>query len=217
MAVVPLEFDAEQLKYSVNWPSGLSLGDGEFQARHVKGASPETGHWEFQFRLDAAVPGFHVKDLYRSSATGGFCSVEFSKQVAHGARRTNETADINPGTGAAKRTTKGGGSSTVQSPACVKDSLTYLYFLRSELMKGRVPPPQTVLSGASYQVRVEYRGTRIVTVAEEQIQADCVAVSVKGPASQTTLDVYFARDGVRTPVLVSLPLPSGVVRLEIVR
>lgn len=216
-SAVPSEFDAEQLHYNVTWPSGLSLGEGEFEARRAKVTPPEPANWEFQFRLEAAVPGFHVKDLYRSNATGGFCSRQFSKEVAHGARRANETTLIDPATGAARRTTRGGGSSTIETQPCVKDALTYLYFLRSELMKGRVPPRQTVLSGAAYQVQVEYRGARTVTVAEAPAVADYVAVSVKGPASRTSFDVYFARDAIRTPILVSLPLPSGIVRMEIVR
>lgn len=216
-SAVPPQFDAEQLHYNVTWPSGLSFGEGEFEARRTKTTPPEPANWEFQFRLEAAVPGFPVKDLYRSSATGDFCSRQFSKEVAHGARRANETTVIDPATGAARRTTKGGGSSTIETQACVKDALTYLYFLRSELMKGRVPPRQTVLSGAAYQVQVEYRGARTVTIAEAPAEADCVAVSVKGPASRTSFDVYFARDEIRTPVLVSLPLASGVVRMEIAR
>ncbi|MCX6624484.1 MAG: DUF3108 domain-containing protein [Acidobacteria bacterium] len=209
--------DGEKLHYTVNWPSGLSLGEGEFQAKRIKGATPEAERWEFQFRLEAAVPGFQVKDRYRSVASGEFCGVEFSKETAHGARRANETTTISPGSGAATRTTKGGGSSVMQGPLCGKDALTFLYFLRSELIRGRVPPPQVVLSGAAYQVRVEYRGRQSVTVAEAPVEADRVVVSVKGPASQNTFDVYFARDAVRTPLVVSLPLASGVFRMELVR
>lgn len=216
-AAVPAALDGETLQYAVNWPSGLSLGDGELQAKRVKGATPEVERWEFRFRLDAAVPGFQVKDRYRSLATSDFCGTEFSRETAHGARRSNETTTINPATGAATRTTKGGGSSTLQAPACVKDSLTFLYFLRSELIKGRMPPPQTVLSGAAYQIRVEYRGAQRISLAEAPVEADRVVVSVKGPASQNTLEVYFARDAVRTPLLVSLPLPTGLVRMELVR
>ncbi|MCC7496569.1 MAG: DUF3108 domain-containing protein [Bryobacterales bacterium] len=216
-AAVPAEFDAEQLHYYVNWPSGLSLGEAEFQASRVKGAAAGSAHWEFRFQLDAAVPGFQVKDLYRSRATADFCSEEFTKQVLHGARKADETTVVDPASGSARRTTRGGGSSTIQAAPCVKDSLAFLYFLRAELMKGRLPSPQVILSGAAYRVRLEYRGTRSLTIAGEPTEADRIGISLKGPASETRFDVYFARDAVHTPVLVVLPLPSGVIQMELAR
>lgn len=215
LAAIPAELDGETLHYTVNWPSGLSLGEGEFKAGKLKGSGAE--RWEFRFQVDANVPGFAVKDRYRSVAAGDFCSVEFSKQTAHGKRQTDETTTIDPASGAATRVTKGGGSGAMQAAVCVKDSLTFLYFLRSELIKGRVPPAQAVLSGAAYQVRTEFRGAQRTTVADEPVQADRVVVSLKGPASQHTFDIFFARDAARTPLVVLLPLPSGAVRMELVR
>jgi hypothetical protein len=217
LADPPPAFQQETLKYAVNWPSGLSLGEGELTARRLPGATPEATRWEYGLKLEAALAGFQVADRYRSLTTGGFCTVEFSREARHGARKADEVTTIQPDTGAGRRTTRGGGSSPVTASACVKDALAFLYYTRSELLKGRVPPAQTVLSGAPYQVRLEFRGETRVTVSEEPMMADRVVVSTRGPASAHTFDLYFARDAARTPVLVSLPLPAGVFRLELAK
>ena len=41
----------ETLNYTVNWPSGLSLGEGRLEAKK------NAAGWEFDLQLDAAVPG----------------------------------------------------------------------------------------------------------------------------------------------------------------
>ena len=51
----------ETLRYSVNWPSGVSLGEATLTASSARDAKgPERMH--FQFDLDAGVPGFAVSD-----------------------------------------------------------------------------------------------------------------------------------------------------------
>jgi hypothetical protein len=42
-------------------------------------------------------------------------------------------------------------------------------------------------------------------------------VNVKGTASDTAFEIYFALDAVRTPVLARVPLPMGTFTLELVR
>jgi len=59
-------FTDETLNYSVNWPSGLSLGEGHLSAKH------SSAGWNFELNLDAGVPGYPVKDSYLSSATNDF-------------------------------------------------------------------------------------------------------------------------------------------------
>src|ERR1017187_1921822 len=56
-------FQDEGLHYTVNWPSGLSLGDATLSAHHTANG------WDFEIGLDAAVPGFAIKDIFKSSAT----------------------------------------------------------------------------------------------------------------------------------------------------
>src|SRR5690349_15739647 len=95
-------FTAENLTYSVNWPSGLSLGEGHLRA------SQEGGNWSFDLTLDASVPGFDVNDHYHSSATPDFCSSSFERTSTHGARKTQETDTISDGQ-VTRQTANGGG------------------------------------------------------------------------------------------------------------
>ena len=51
---------SETLHFSVNWPSGLSLGEAELTSVY----SP-SGAWSFSMKVDAALPGFLVGDEIR--------------------------------------------------------------------------------------------------------------------------------------------------------
>ncbi len=52
-------FTDEDLNYSINWPSGINLGEAHLHAKH---SGP---NWDFAFTVDAGVPGFQVKDVYQ--------------------------------------------------------------------------------------------------------------------------------------------------------
>src|SRR5205814_4287592 len=98
-----------------------------------------------------------------------------------------------------------GGKSESAIPACVRDSLSYLFFARNELAQGRVPPEQSVLAGGAYQVRMEYGGTQPVKIGDGRQEADRVTVSLKGPNSDVSFEAFFARDKARTPLVVRCP------------
>ncbi len=206
-------FADETLVYSVNWPSGLSLGEAQSHAKRLASG------WKFELSLDAAVPGFTVGDDYRSSAAGDFCSLEFNKQVHHGQRTVQERITFDSQNGTATRLILGasGGSSELSVPACARDTLSFLFYLRRELSQGRLPPAQTIYFGAPYQVRLEYAGTQPVRLNGATVDADRLRASVKGPASDTTFEIVIARDAVRTPVSVHVPFSMGVFSLELVR
>ncbi len=205
-------FSDETLKYSLNWPSGLSLGDAQAQASRSEGV------WKFVFSLDADMPGIEAKDLYESKAAGDFCSAEFLRRSAHGKRKANEKTVFDPKTHIATRQTlDGGGTSSIEVPGCPRDALAFLYYLRRELADGRLPGPQTVYFGAPYQVRLEFGGVRTVRISDEPTETERVLVSFKGPASGSTFEMFFARDPARTPVLVKATLPAGSFTLELVR
>lgn len=209
-AAQPGAFPAsEKLEYTVNWPSGLSLGDGRLEARR----SGEG--WEFAFSLDAAVPGFAVSDRYRSVVSGGLCAVEAGKDSTHGPRKTREKTTFDYGKQVARRATAGGGKSEVPIGACARDALGFLFHLRRELGQGRVPPPQTVLFGAPYQVRLEYTGAQTISVNEKRTEADRIVVYCKGPASDFNFEIFFARDAARTPLAVRAPLALGTFSMEL--
>ena len=203
----------EVLNYSVNWPSGLSLGEARLQAKR---AAPR---WEYEFILDAALPSFTVRDRYLSIATEGGCSLEFDKQFTHGQRKGHERTAFDAARGTATRETlEGGGKSEFSTPPCPKDALTFLYHLRRELGAGRLPPAQTVYFGAAYQVRLDYGGSQRLRVGEEPVEADRLAVTVKGPASELRFEVFFARDKARTLLVARVPFPTmGVFSIELVR
>ena len=204
-------FTGETLNYSVNWPSRLSLGDAHLRATH-SGAS-----WDFELDLSAGVPGFSVKDLYRSSSSADLCSLSFNRVTAHGSRNTNENETVDPARGLARRSAAQGGVSDVPVRACVKDALTFLFYSRRELGQGRVPAAQQILFGGTYQIRLDYAGAQTIPIGGVQTLSDEVTCTVKGPASSTTFEMYFARDAARTPLLFKVPLAMGTFSMELVR
>ena len=204
-------FTEENLNYTVNWPSGLSLGEAHLHAYKA----PEG--WQFDLSLDAAVPGFKVSDRYHAMASPRLCSLEFQRDTTHGKRRSQEKTTFDFKKSIAKRATVGGGKSEFPISACPRDALSYLFFARSELGQGRVPPDQQVLEGAAYQVRMEYGGTQPVKVGDKSQQADRVQISVKGPNSDVSFEVFFARDKARTPLVIRCPFSLGMFSLELVR
>lgn len=210
------EFPKEEvLHYNVNWPSGLSLGEGRMSAKRVSGSDNNGDAWGFELRLEAAIPGFAVLDRFESLATDNYCSITLTKDSTHGKRRAEEKTVFDPQAGVAVRTTVNGGKSEIPISACGRDALAYLYYVRSELLNGRIPPAQAIQFGASYRIRMEHGGTRKLQIAGEAVEVDRMITSVKGPASQVSFEIYFARDAVRTPVLVKVPLPLGSFSMEL--
>jgi hypothetical protein len=205
----------EQLTYNINWPTGLSLGEATL---HTVRRKTESGiRIESEFRLDASVPGFQVLDQYRAIADQDYCSTELTKTYQHGKRRSEDTTSFDAGKQAATRETKGGGKTEIHIATCAKDALTYVQYVRRELGQGRLPPRQTVLFGAEYQVSVQFAGTQSITVSDKRMEADRLNVTLKGPATDLTFEVYFAKDPVRTPVLIRVPMQLATFSMELVR
>lgn len=214
-ALTGFPFTDETLNYNINWPSGLSLGEGHLRAKH------SAAGWAFEMNLDASVPGFVVKDNYAAHSNPDFCSIDFSKQFAHGARKGSENETVDRSHETAARTTlkdgKDAGRSEFPIPDCVKDALTLLFYVRREMGQGRVPPAQSVLFGGLYQARLTYGGAQVIQVAEKPVQTDKVVCTLKGPASNVEFEIYFDRDPARTPLLFKVPLPLGKFSMELVR
>lgn len=204
--------NGEQLQYSVSWPSGLSLGEGRIKASTAAG-----GNWNFELNVDVAVPGFGVIDRYLSNTTSNTCSITFDKDLNHGRRRTQERITFDPKAGKATRQTIGGGRSVLTIPECARDALAFVYHLRQELSSGRIPKPQDVYYGASYQVSVQYKGRQRFRIGETMEDADHIVASVRGPASEHQLEVLIGRDANRTPLSVKVPSALGTFTLELVR
>jgi hypothetical protein len=201
----------ETLHFTVNWPSGLSLGEGEMTS------SFDGNLWNLTFSVEAALPGFGVIESAESKATADFCSVELKKKLQRGARKSEEETTFNPSTRIATRHTINGGKSEMNIGSCVRDALTFVHFLRRELSSGRLPPAQPVYYGAPYQTQVQYAGTQNVRTASELVETDKLTATIKGPAAKLTVDLFFARDEARTPLFVQIPLAMGSFTVEFSR
>jgi hypothetical protein len=205
------EFASETLHYNINWPSGLSLGEAQLSAN--KGGSG----WSLAFQLDAGIPGFTVADRFQSTASEEFCSSKFQKDFTHGKRKSKETITFDAAHSTATRQTEGGGKSELTTPACARDALSYLYYVRRELSQGRIPASQPVFYGAPYQIRLEYAGSQRIKVGDSPVEADRMVANLKGPASEHSFEIFFARDAMRTPLLIRVPLPLASFTMELVR
>ncbi|HKE27804.1 MAG TPA: DUF3108 domain-containing protein [Bryobacteraceae bacterium] len=206
-------FTDETLRFSMNWQSGLSLGEATMTA-HRSG-----GGWDFEVTLNAGVPGFTIADKYSSSTDTGVCSQQLDRQASHGGKRTNERTTFDQREGKARRVTlfpDGGGKSTYDVGSCARDALAFAYYARIELGQGRVPPPQQVLFGSPYMVRMEYGGAQNITVDQKSLVSDKLNVSVKGPKSDSSFEIWFARDPARTPLRIRIPAALGTFTLELV-
>ena len=80
-----------------------------------------------------------------------------------------------------------------------------------------MPPAQTVYAGSAYQVRVEFKGSHKLKVGDAYEDAELLLISVKGPKSDFSFELWTARDPARTPLLVRAPLPVGSLSMELVR
>jgi hypothetical protein len=208
-------FQNESLHYTINYSSGLSLGDANLSAHKTS-----TG-WDFTVTLDAAVAGFNIKDKFTSSMITGYCSTEFGRDTTHGGRSAREKTTFDQEKQTAHRQTEfpnDGGYSDMSTGQCARDAIAFLYFARKELGQGRVPPPQVVYFGSPYTVQQSYTGAQNITLADKKPEVtDHLVYTVKGPRSEFSVEVYYARDAARTPLLVKIPLAVGILSMEVVR
>jgi hypothetical protein len=205
-------FTNESLRYSIDYTSGLSLGEAVFTATH------STAGWAFEATVNAAVPGFAISDTLRGSATNDLCSTEFSRDLSNGSKKTREKMTFDEKTGKAHRVTtlpSDGGETTFTIPSCARDALTYVYFGRRELGQGRVPHPQEVFFGNAYSTKMEYLGPQNLIVKDKHTVTDHLVISVKGPKSDFSFEVFYARDAARTPVEIRIPAPAGTLTAKL--
>jgi len=210
-------FTNETLNYTVNWPSGMSLGEAHMSALRIQPSQNSREQWAFKLTLDAAIPGFAVADRYNAIASLDLCSAMFDRDFTHGSRKSHERDDFEPQQPLAHRETVGGGKSDVSVSSCAHDALTFLYFARRELGQGRVPPTENILFGGAYQMNLLYTGEQTVTVNGKTSAADRLIVTVRGPASEISFEMFFARDAARTPLVLRVPLSPGTFSLELAR
>jgi|HubBroStandDraft_4_1064222.scaffolds.fasta_scaffold99706_2 hypothetical protein len=207
-------FQDESLHYSINWPSGLSLGDASFSAHHTPAG------WSFDSTLSAGIPGLSISDQYHSTGTAELCSLSLDRTISHGSKKTQEKTTFDQQKGSAHRVTvlpKDGGQSDLDLPACARDALAFIYLTRREMGQGRMPPAQKIFLGSAYSVRLEYTGAMTVPVGDKPTVTDHVVAYLKGPKADFNFEIFFARDAARTPLLIRVPLSMGTFSMELVR
>ena len=209
-------FQNETLRYRVNWPGGGSLGDVTLTAHKA-----DDGGWDFVMSGTVAIPLVPIADTYKSSAGGrDLCSSTLQREISHGSKKVIEKTEFDQQYNRARRRTlvpAGGGTSEFDIPDCARDALSFQYFARREMGQGRVPAAGKVFFGSIYEVKMNYTGAQDVAVAGKPVVSDHLNVSVKGPASDFTFEIFYARDAARTPLLLKIPVSIGTVSLELVR
>jgi hypothetical protein len=213
LAVLPVS--AESLHYTINWPSGLSLGEATLQASHAQAEDKSPEKWSFSLDIDASVPGFAIRDGYKSSASSDLCAVQLDKTFTHGSHKGEEHITFDQKANQATRQTSGGGKNDFSIPSCARDALTFLQFARRELAQGRLVPSQPVVFGALYQVRMEFAGSQSIKINDKMMDADRIVTTIKGPSSDLTVEIFFSHDAARTPVMARLPLALGTFSVEL--
>jgi hypothetical protein len=176
--------------------------------------------WSFDVAVDAGVPGFTIRDKYRSMTEGDLCSNLLERDINHGAKKVREKTSFDQKKGTAKRATvlpENGGESSFDIPSCARDALAFAYFARREMGQGRVAPAQKVFFGSAYSVRIEYTGAMNINVGDKPAVTDHVVVSCKGPKADFSFEVFFARDAARTPLSIKIPVAVGTLTLDLVR
>ena len=123
MMIAMLSAGAETLHYTINWQSGLNLGEASVSATKHTASGVDSG-WDFQLTLDAAVPGFTIRDDYKATSDAKFCSAVLDKAVTRGTRKSGEKVTFDQERKIVKRETNGGGKSEpgnarmMRSPSC---------------------------------------------------------------------------------------------------
>jgi hypothetical protein len=80
-----------------------------------------------------------------------------------------------------------------------------------------MPPPQQVYFGSAYAAHLTYVGEATLPVGDKPTVTDHLTVSLKGPKSDTTVEVFYARDAARTPLAIRIPAKLGTLSLELAR
>jgi hypothetical protein len=206
-------FADETLNYAVNSPVGISLGKVQMTARRQ-----DNRGWAFKFSLDASLPHFPMLDNFNTYTDSNLCSVRFDRSSEHGSRKASEVTYIDRGRSLAIRATRnGGGLSEIPVGLCPYDALSFLYHLRRELGQGKMPPNDTVLAGGLYRVSMVYAGEQVIMRDKQKVPTDQVNCAIRGPKSEVHLEILFARDAARTPLVVRCPFTLGTFSLELVR
>lgn len=203
--------NGEYLQYSLDWPSGLSAGTAEFEARFT-----DPG-WRFEATVVASHPKLQIDNRFISRTDGGLCSIEFEKHIRHGTKRANELLRFRDGQLERTNLERAGeeppGVSTVAR--CARDALSFFYFVRRELASGRIPPSATVHFGAGYSLRMDHASERRLIWEGQRRLVDEIRVSVRGDQAEHSFFGYFDREAGRLPLLFAVTLDGTTFTMRL--
>ena len=208
-------FQNETLRYNIKLTSGATLGEITIGATKGEAAS-----WNFDMSFHAGLPGVPFADTYRSKSSAELCSSELTREIVHVAKKVTEKTTFDQKAKVAERQTlspAGGGKSQLDLPPCARDALAYYFYARQEMGQGRVPQAAKVFLGGGYDVRMDYTGATNIPFNGKSEVTDHVNVYIKGPASDLAVEIFYARDPARTPLLIKVPAPIGKLSLELVK
>ena len=202
----------ESLVYEIAWPSGLSLGEAQFNAMK------DGEGWAFEAVIRAALPTMDINDEYHSRTDGELCSKELIKKVRHGERMVDESVTYDQKNFKARRSIAGAAKQEeIDILPCGRDGLAFLYYLRSELAGGRISPPDDLNFGPQYQVVLTYAESIEVEAAGRRAMADRMLVDLTGANSQHSFEIFVGKDKARTPLLIRIPFDLGTFSLKLLQ
>ena len=167
---------------------------------------------------DAAVPAFAVTESAKSKGTKDLCSTELIKDGTRGQRSIEREDQVRHGeTHSHSQTGGGGGKSEIGSAPVQGTHRTFISMSGRSLLPDVSPPQQAVYYGSAYQTRLQYTGTQKMRSGDEFVDADRLTATIKSSSKEMTVDLFFARDAARTPLLVQIPVAVGKFSVEFVR
>ena len=169
-------FENEQLRYSINWPSGLSLGEAQLGASRQKTETDAVGRLHFTVR-----PGCRSSRLSRFGPLSArkrpvnSARSSFRRTATHGPKKTDEKETFDPA-GRHRNPRDHRRRKVGAEDACLWPRMRWPSFTScaSELSQGRMPPTQTVFFGAAYEVRLDFAGTQSIKLGDKPVEADRV-------------------------------------------
>lgn len=197
----------ETLRYRLQWPSGINLGEATFRV------SPAGKELHLELIVEATLPQYTLRDSFSAVATlEDLCSVQFHQKIAEGERRWEESIEFDPSTRQATRT-RGKETTTFAVPECPRDPLTFLYYFRRQLAAGLRVASGAVQLGSSVAVHME-PGDR-ETAAGQTKPVDRYVVTYTGPKSSKTFQLWLSTDAARAPVRIRVPFPLAEFTAEL--
>lgn len=201
--------EGETLVYRLLWPSGFPLGEV------VTEVSRDGEELRFAVTLDARLPQYRVHYSFSSVATKeGLCSLRYRQTLEEGNRRSEETIEFDQAAHQARRT-GGRQPATTEIPACARDPLTFLYYVRSRLAEGEAAASGPVHLGRNLTVRLVPAGPETVNVLGTPRAAEKLQVTFPAGNSERSVEIWFASDAPRTPLRVTVATSLAEFRAEL--